>query len=202
VAVSELTELQSDETIRQAINDLSLFRCRLIALKPFSNGSKIRIVITHGGADLQALGKVVHSEPELAWELSSPPPNNTTSQKSGLKEARMLRKADKVPSLKLISEETPVERAPAFFVSAGAGNRPQTEPAFNVQNKAHNLVLVLVIYCLGRPGSPKLRLNLQTSQSLQARKRRWDASKRLVTALGSLGPGMPWKSGSLTKHWN
>src|SRR5215469_1993648 len=62
-AVVELTNLQSDENIRQPISDLSLFGCHIIALKPFSRGAKIRVTIVHENASFHAMGKVVHSEP-------------------------------------------------------------------------------------------------------------------------------------------
>jgi len=168
--------------------------------------SKIRMAITLGGSNFHALGKVVHSETGvgMAIEFAAIEEYDQQILEKRIDKRRSTNapKAGKVPSLKSISEETPIEGTPDSFVSARAGNCPKTEPAFNVQNKAHNLVLVLVIYCLGVPALLNYVSICRPSQSLQTRKRRWDASKWFVTALGTLGPGTPWKSGSLTKHWN
>ena len=101
VAVVELTELQSDESIRQTTTELSLFGCRIIALKPFSNGRKFAWRLPLEDQISTRWGKLFIQKPELAWQLSSPPSKNTTSRfwKSGLTsaEARMLRRPAKYP---------------------------------------------------------------------------------------------------------
>ena len=74
--------------------------------------------------------------------------------------------------LKLISEEALIQVDVGFFVSARAGDWPEAGPRSNVQNKAHNLVLVLIIYCLRMAHPRRLRLSLQALAGLQMRKRR------------------------------
>src|SRR5215469_8041129 len=69
-AVVELTNLQSDENIRQPISDLSLFGCHIIAVKPFSMGAKIRITIVYEGASFHALGKVVRSQQSVGMGVA------------------------------------------------------------------------------------------------------------------------------------
>ena len=70
VAVVELTNLQSDENIRQPISNLSLFGCHVIAVKPFSMGARIRITIVYEGASFHALGKVVRSQPGVGMGVA------------------------------------------------------------------------------------------------------------------------------------
>jgi hypothetical protein len=43
--------------------NLSLFGCFVHTTDPFPEGTKVSLRITHGGASLAALGKVVHSRP-------------------------------------------------------------------------------------------------------------------------------------------
>lgn len=61
----EVTDLLSETQIRGRTKDLSLFGCSVDTLKPFANGTRVRIKLSHGGADVAALGRVAYARPDM-----------------------------------------------------------------------------------------------------------------------------------------
>jgi hypothetical protein len=61
----EVTDVQSGIQIRERTRDVSLFGCGVDTLKPFPQGTPIRIKLSHGGADVAALARVAYASPEL-----------------------------------------------------------------------------------------------------------------------------------------
>lgn len=57
----ELTDVQSETQIRERTSDLSLFGRHVDTLKLLPKGTKLRIRITHRGANFAALGTVVYA---------------------------------------------------------------------------------------------------------------------------------------------
>jgi hypothetical protein len=65
VADIEMTDVQSGVQIRGRVKDLSLLGCGVNTSKPFPKGTRVRIKLSHGGADVAALAKVAYARPEL-----------------------------------------------------------------------------------------------------------------------------------------
>ena len=61
----EVTDLQSGTQIRERAKDLSLYGCDVNTLKPFPKGTRVRIKLSHGGADVAALGRVAYARPDM-----------------------------------------------------------------------------------------------------------------------------------------
>ena len=61
----EVTDLQSGTQIRERAKDLSLFGCGVDTLKPFARGTRVRIKLSHGGADVVALATVAYARPNM-----------------------------------------------------------------------------------------------------------------------------------------
>ena len=57
----ELTDLQSETQTKHQTRDLSLFGCHVDTLKPLPAGTKVRIKLSYGSENFDALGKVVHA---------------------------------------------------------------------------------------------------------------------------------------------
>jgi hypothetical protein len=51
------------------VKDLSLFGCDVNTLKPFPKGTRVRIKLSHGGADVVALGTVIYGRVELGMGI-------------------------------------------------------------------------------------------------------------------------------------
>ena len=64
VATIQLTDTQSEAQIHERTSDLSLYGCRVVTLKPFPPGAKVRIRILHRSANFAALGKVSYNSPD------------------------------------------------------------------------------------------------------------------------------------------
>lgn len=64
VATIQLTHTQSEAQIHERTSDLSLYGCRVLTLKPFPPGVKVRIRIAHESANFAALGKVSYNSPD------------------------------------------------------------------------------------------------------------------------------------------
>lgn len=60
----ELTDLQSEVHFHGRTSDLSLYGCRVVTLRPFPPGAKVRIRISHQSANFAALGKVSYNSPD------------------------------------------------------------------------------------------------------------------------------------------
>src|SRR5437899_208998 len=65
VADIEVTDVQSQIQIRGRAKDLSLFGCGVNTSKPFPKETRVRIKLSHGGADVGALARVAYARPEL-----------------------------------------------------------------------------------------------------------------------------------------
>ena len=66
----ELTDVQSQAQIRGGTKDLSLFGCGVDTPQPFPQGTPVRIKLSHGGAHVVALGRVIYASPELGMGLA------------------------------------------------------------------------------------------------------------------------------------
>ena len=65
----ELTDLQSETRTKEQTSDLSLFGCRVDTLKHLPAGTKVRIKISYGSENFDALGKVVHVRQNLGMGI-------------------------------------------------------------------------------------------------------------------------------------
>ena len=65
VADIEVTDVQSEIQITGRAKDLSLLGCGVNTSKPFPRGTRVRIKLSHGGADVAALARVAYARPEL-----------------------------------------------------------------------------------------------------------------------------------------
>jgi CDGSH-type Zn-finger protein len=65
VADIEVTDVQSEIHITGRTQDLSLLGCGVNTSKPFPKGTRVRIKLSHGGADVAALAKVAYARPDL-----------------------------------------------------------------------------------------------------------------------------------------
>lgn len=63
VAIIQLTDTQSEAQIHEQTSNLSLYGCRVVTLKPFPRGTKVRIKIAHRSASFVALGRVSYCTP-------------------------------------------------------------------------------------------------------------------------------------------
>lgn len=54
--------MRSERLLRARTTNLSLFGCNVYTTSPFTEGTKVSLRISHGGASLAALGKVVYSK--------------------------------------------------------------------------------------------------------------------------------------------
>ena len=70
VVAIELTDVQSEAQTRERTSDLSLFGCRVDALKLFPTGTRVRIRIAHRGANFVALASVVYAAPNAGMGLA------------------------------------------------------------------------------------------------------------------------------------
>ncbi len=65
VADIQVTDVQSEIQIAGRAKDLSLFGCGVDTFTPFPKGTRVRIKLSHGGADVAALARVAYARPEL-----------------------------------------------------------------------------------------------------------------------------------------
>lgn len=65
----ELTDVQSRKQIHGRTKDLSQFGCGVDTSKPFPQGTTLRIKLSHEGANVAALARVVYASPELGMGL-------------------------------------------------------------------------------------------------------------------------------------
>ena len=59
----ELTYVRLETHTEDRTRDLSLFGCYVETQKPFVQGTKLKIMIAHRGANFEALGKVAYVRP-------------------------------------------------------------------------------------------------------------------------------------------
>jgi hypothetical protein len=79
VARIVLTEVQSETDITERTSDLSLFGCHADTLKPFPQGTKVKIRIAQRGADFEAQARVVYVRPNLGMGIVSTSMTSMTS---------------------------------------------------------------------------------------------------------------------------
>lgn len=65
----DLTDLNSENQIREQTSDLSLFGCHVDTLKPLLPETKVRIKIAHRSENFEALGKVTYSRPNAGMGI-------------------------------------------------------------------------------------------------------------------------------------
>jgi len=65
VADIQVTDVQSEIEITGQAKDLSLLGCGVNTSKPFPKGTRVRIKLSHGRADVAALARVAYARPEL-----------------------------------------------------------------------------------------------------------------------------------------
>lgn len=63
VAGIDLTDLESEKHLAAHIKNLNLLGCFVETVTPFPEGTKVRLRISHAGANLIAIGKVAYSRP-------------------------------------------------------------------------------------------------------------------------------------------
>jgi len=59
----EVADLQSEIQIRERTTTLSLFGCGINTSKGFPPGTRVRIKLSHRGAEMSALGRVAYARP-------------------------------------------------------------------------------------------------------------------------------------------
>jgi hypothetical protein len=65
----ELTDVRSETHITERTRDLSLFGCRVDTLRPFPQGTKVKIRIAHRSANFEALGRVAYVRPNAGMGI-------------------------------------------------------------------------------------------------------------------------------------
>jgi ABC-type Na+ transport system ATPase subunit NatA len=70
VASVDLTDLQSEKHIAAHIKNLNLLGCFVETVIPFSEGTKVRLKISHAGANFSAIGKVAYSQPNSGMGIA------------------------------------------------------------------------------------------------------------------------------------
>lgn len=65
VVDTELTDVQSGIQIKARTKDLCLFGCGVDTLKPLPKGANVRIKLSHGGTEVEALAKVIYARSDL-----------------------------------------------------------------------------------------------------------------------------------------
>jgi hypothetical protein len=66
----EMTDIKLGIRITTRTKMLSMFGCGVDAVKLFPQGTNVRIMLSHQGADVRAFGKVVYSSSDLGMGLA------------------------------------------------------------------------------------------------------------------------------------
>jgi hypothetical protein len=66
----EVTDIQSDVQIRGRTNTLSSFGCGVDAGQLLSQGTRVRIKLSHKGTEVRALARIVYSSSDLGMGLA------------------------------------------------------------------------------------------------------------------------------------
>jgi len=69
-ASAEITDAESQSTMKAHTSELSRHGCYLDMMNPFFDGTAIRVRITHDGLALDAAARVVHSKPNVGMGIS------------------------------------------------------------------------------------------------------------------------------------
>lgn len=65
IASVEVIEVQTDTRLKARTSDLSRQGCYVDTLNPLPNGTTLRLRFTHRDQQLDAVGRVVHSQPNM-----------------------------------------------------------------------------------------------------------------------------------------
>jgi hypothetical protein len=97
----ELTEVQSETQISARTSDLSLFGCHVNTPKPLTPGTKIRMKMTHGSVNFQALGRVVYarSNEGMGIVFTNIQPNDQMVLEKWIAELRARERGARLPPL-------------------------------------------------------------------------------------------------------
>ena len=66
----QLTDLSTEKQLAAHTEDLSVFGCFVETTSPFQNGTKVRLRISHNGANFFAHGKVAYSRPDAGMGIA------------------------------------------------------------------------------------------------------------------------------------
>ena len=66
----EMTDVQSENRIKARTKMLSLFGCGVDTLRLFPRGTSVRIKLSHRGAEVKALARVVYSSSDLGMGVA------------------------------------------------------------------------------------------------------------------------------------
>ena len=69
VASVEVIELQTDTRLKARTSDLSRQGCYVDTLNPMPNGTTLRLHFAHQDQELDAVGRVVHSQPNMGMGI-------------------------------------------------------------------------------------------------------------------------------------
>jgi PilZ domain len=70
VAGIDITDLQSEKHLAAHIKDLNLLGCYVETVTPFSEGTKVRLNISHAGKNFSAIGRVAYSRPSSGMGIT------------------------------------------------------------------------------------------------------------------------------------
>ena len=65
-----LTDLQSEKHLAAHIENLNLLGCFVETVTPFPKGTKVRLQISHAGANFTAIGKVAYSRTKAGMGIT------------------------------------------------------------------------------------------------------------------------------------
>jgi hypothetical protein len=65
-----LTDLQSEKHLAAHIENLNLLGCFVETVTPFQKGTKVRLQISHAGANFVAIGNVAYSRPKSGMGIT------------------------------------------------------------------------------------------------------------------------------------
>ncbi|MGB8493264.1 MAG: PilZ domain-containing protein [Candidatus Acidiferrum sp.] len=69
-ASAEITDTESQSTMNAHTSEICRHGCYLDMMNPFFDGTALRVRITHDGQALDAVARVVHSQPNVGMGLS------------------------------------------------------------------------------------------------------------------------------------
>jgi hypothetical protein len=100
-ANNEVTDVQSETRISGRTGDLSLVGCHVNTLKPLTPGTKIRIKMTHGSVNFQALGRVVYarSNKGMGIVFTNIQPNDQMVLEKWIAQLRASERGARLPAL-------------------------------------------------------------------------------------------------------
>jgi len=70
VAGIDLTDLESEKHLAAHIKDLNLLGCYVETVTPFTEGTKVRMHISHAGKNFSAIGRVAYSRPNTGMGIA------------------------------------------------------------------------------------------------------------------------------------